>query len=42
MISILLYCALGVALAACGIDVINKPWQFFMIIAIVMAISISR
>jgi hypothetical protein len=42
MISFLLYCALGAALAASGVSVIDKPWQFFLIMAIVVGIDHAR
>jgi hypothetical protein len=42
MISILLYCALGAALAASGVNVIDKPWQFIVILTIVVAIDHVR
>jgi hypothetical protein len=42
MISLFLYCALGVALAASGVSVIDKPWQTIVIMAIVVAIDHSR
>jgi hypothetical protein len=42
MISFLLYCALGVALAASGVGVLDKPWQFIVILAIVLCIDHAR
>jgi hypothetical protein len=42
MISLVLYCALGVALSASGVNVIDKPWQFFLIMAIVVGIDHAR
>jgi hypothetical protein len=42
MISLVLYCALGLALAASGVNVIDKPWQFFLIMAIVIGIDHAR
>ena len=42
MISLLLYCALGVALAASGVSVLDKPWQFIVIMFIVVAIDHAR
>ena len=42
MISFLLYCALGAALAASGVSVIDKPWQFIVIMAIVVGIDHIR
>jgi hypothetical protein len=42
MISFLLYCALGVALAASGVSVLDKPWQFIVIMFIVAAIDHAR
>lgn len=39
MISLILYCILGATLAFSGVNVIDKPWQFFLIIAIVIAID---
>jgi hypothetical protein len=42
MISLVLYCALGAALSASGVSVIDKPWQFFLIVAIVVGINHAR
>jgi hypothetical protein len=42
MISLVLYCALGVALAASGVSVIDQPWQFIVIMAIVVGIDHAR
>jgi hypothetical protein len=42
MISLFLYCALGVALATAGVSVIDKPWQFLVIMFIVVAIDHAR
>ena len=42
MISLFLYCALGVALAASGVSVLDKPWQFIVIMAIVIGIDHAR
>ena len=42
MISLLLYCALGVALGASGVSVLDKPWQFIVIMFIVVAIDHAR
>jgi hypothetical protein len=42
MISLFLYCALGAALSASGVGVIDKPWQFFLIMAIVLGIDHAR
>jgi hypothetical protein len=42
MISLFLYCALGVALAASGVSVIDKPWQFIVIMMIVVGIDHAR
>lgn len=42
MISLILYCSLGAALAFSGVNVIDKPWQFFLIMAIVVGIDHSR
>jgi hypothetical protein len=42
MISLVLYCALGMALAASGVSVIDKPWQFIVILAIVVGIDHAR
>jgi hypothetical protein len=42
MISFILYCALGAALAASGVSVLDKPWQFLVIMAIVLAIDHTR
>ena len=42
MISLFLYCALGMALAASGVSVIDKPWQFIVILAIVVGIDHAR
>jgi hypothetical protein len=42
MISLFLYCVLGAALAASGVNVIDKPWQFIVIMAIVIGIDHAR
>jgi hypothetical protein len=42
MISLLLYFALGAALSASGVGVFEKPWQFFLIMAIVVGIDHAR
>jgi hypothetical protein len=42
MISLVLYCALGVALSASGVSVLDKPWQFIVILAIVVGIDHAR
>jgi hypothetical protein len=42
MISFLLYCALGAALAASGVSVIDKPWYFLLIMFIVVSIDHVR
>jgi hypothetical protein len=42
MISLFLYCALGVALSASGVSVLDKPWQFIVILAIVVGIDHAR
>ena len=42
MISLFLYCALGAALSASGVNVIDKPWQFFLILANVLGIDHAR
>lgn len=42
MMSFLLYCALGAALAASGVSVIDKPWQFIVIMMIVVGIDHAR
>lgn len=39
--SLILYCLLGVALAASGVSVLEKPWQFFCIMALVAAIDLT-
>lgn len=39
--SLFLYCLLGVALAASGVSVIDKPWQFFCIMAVVTLIDLK-
>lgn len=36
-----LYGALGVALAASGVGVMEKPWQFAVIMAIVIGIGVT-
>lgn len=41
MIGAILYAALGVALSAAGVGVFEKPWQFFMILALVVAIDMN-
>ena len=42
MISLVLYCALGVALSASGVSVLDKPWQFIVILAMVVGIDHAR
>ena len=42
MISIILYGALGVALSLSGVGLYDKPWQFLVIMAIVVGIDLSR
>lgn len=42
MISLILYCALGAALAASGVSVLDKPWQFLVIMMIVVGIDHCR
>ena len=41
MLSLILYAALGVALAASGVGIMEKPWQFFVIMLIVVGIDLS-
>lgn len=41
MIGAILYAALGVALAAAGVGVFEKTWQFFVILALVVAIDVN-
>ena len=41
MIGYILYALLGVAMSAAGVGVMDKPWQFFVIMAIVMAIDLN-
>lgn len=41
MMSFILYCLLGLALGGAGITVIDKPWQFFCIMAVVAAIDLN-
>ena len=40
-ISIILYALLGCALAAAGVGVVEKPWQFFVIMGLVVAIEVT-
>jgi hypothetical protein len=42
MISFLLYCALGAALATSGVSVLDKPWHFLVIMLIVVGIDHCR
>ena len=42
MITLFLYCALGLALAASGVSVLDKPWQFIVIMIIVVGIDHAR
>jgi len=42
MISLFLYCALGVALAVSGVSVIDKPLEIVIIMAIVVGIDHAR
>lgn len=39
MMSAILYAALGVALGASGVGIMEKPWQFIVIIGLVVAID---
>lgn len=39
ILSIILYVMLGIALAASGVGVMDKPWQFFVIMGLVCAID---
>lgn len=41
IVGVLLYCLLGVMLVSQGINVIDKPWQFFGIIAVVAMIDLN-
>ena len=41
MLNVILFGVLGVALAAAGISVLDRPWEFLTILAIVMGISIT-
>ena len=41
MLSLILYASLGVALAASGVGIMEKPWQFFVIMLIVVGIDLS-
>jgi hypothetical protein len=42
MINLILYCALGIALAASGVSIMEKPWQFIVIMLIVVAINYNE
>jgi hypothetical protein len=42
MISLALYCALGAALAASGVGVLDKPFEFVVIMLIVAGIDHCR
>lgn len=39
--SLFLYCLLGGVLAAAGINVLDKPWQFLCIMAVVAFIDLN-
>lgn len=41
MIGFILYGILGLALAGAGISVVDKPWQFCVIMFIVVAIDLN-
>jgi hypothetical protein len=41
MFNVILFGLLGVALSAAGVGVLTKPWEFCVILAIVMGISIT-
>lgn len=41
MLSLILYAVLGVALAAAGVGVMDKPWQFCVIMALVVGIDLT-
>ena len=40
-LSAILYALLGFALAAAGVGVTDKPWQFFVIMGLVVAIEVA-
>ena len=41
MLGLILYACLGIALAASGVGVMEKPWQFLVIMGLVLAIDLS-
>lgn len=41
MLGFLLYGVLGVALSAAGINVVDNPWQFIVIMLIVVVIDLN-
>ena len=41
MLNLILYGLLGVALSAAGVGLFDKPWQFFVILALVVGIDLS-
>jgi hypothetical protein len=41
IISLLLYCLLGAVLAGAGINILDKPWQFLCIMAVVAFIDLN-
>ena len=41
MLGLFLYCLLGAALAASGVGVMEKPWQFIVIMGLVLAIDLT-
>lgn len=41
MVNFILWAVLGIALSAAGVSVIDKPWQFFVIMFIVLGIDIT-
>ena len=40
-LSIILYALLGMALGAAGVGVMAKPWEFFAILGLVLAIDLN-
>lgn len=41
MINLILWAVLGVALNVAGVGVLDQPWQFFLIMAVVMGIDFT-
>lgn len=41
ILGMILYACLGFALSAAGVGIMEKPWQFIVILGLVMAIDLN-